>query len=275
MSCSARRPAELDLDPADRAVAEALGEPAELLAQRHERRQRLHRLGPDRGDVDRVGDDPAGERGAHLLGGDDAGAILRLGGRGPEVRGDDDVVALEDRVLGEGLLGEDVERRAGDLARLERRHERVEVDQLAAGAVDDPHPVAHLRDRLGVDPVDGLGRLRQVDRDQVGARVELLAGLDALDAELAEALRGDELVEGDHVHVEGLGALGDELADAAEADHAERLAVELVAAVARALPLARRRASRAPGGRCGTAPAPARACARRRRSSSTRARWRR
>ena len=42
----------------------------------------------------------------------------------------------------------------------------------------------------------------------------------------------------DDLHVERLGALGDELADAAEADHAERLAVELVAAVARARPLA-------------------------------------
>ena len=51
--------------------------------------------------------------------------------------------------------------------------------------------------------------------------------LDALDAELAEALGGDELVEGDDLHLEALGALGDELADAAEADHAERLAVEL------------------------------------------------
>ena len=89
----------------------------------------------------------------HLLGGDDPGAVLGLGGRGAEVRGDDDVVALEQRVLGERLLGEDVERGAGDLARLEPALERVEVDQLAAGAVDDPDAVAHLRDRLGVDPV--------------------------------------------------------------------------------------------------------------------------
>ena len=36
--------ADLDLDPVDRAVAEARGEPAELLAERDERRQRLHRL---------------------------------------------------------------------------------------------------------------------------------------------------------------------------------------------------------------------------------------
>ena len=89
-----------------------------------------------------------------LLGGDDPGAVLRLGGRGAEVRRDDDVVALEQRVLGERLRREDVERRAADLARLEPGEQRVEVDQLAAGAVDDPHAVAHLRDRVGVDPVD-------------------------------------------------------------------------------------------------------------------------
>ena len=85
--------AELDRDAVDRALAEALGEAAELFAERHERRQRLHLLGADGGDVDRVGDDAAGQRRGHLLGGDDAGAVLGLGGRGAEVRGDDDVVA--------------------------------------------------------------------------------------------------------------------------------------------------------------------------------------
>ena len=114
--------------------------------------------------------------------------------------------------------------------------ERVEVDQLAAGAVDDPDPVLHRRDRLGVDQVDRLRRLRQVQGDDVGAAEELLERLGPLDAELAEALGGDELVEGDDLHVEALGALGDELADAAEADHAERLAVELGALELGAVP---------------------------------------
>ena len=60
VSSSASLPAELDLDARDGAVAEALGEPAELLAERDERGQRLHHLGTDRGDVDRGGDDAAG-----------------------------------------------------------------------------------------------------------------------------------------------------------------------------------------------------------------------
>ena len=168
-----------------------------------------------------------------------------------------------------GSFGEDVERGAADLARLERPAEGVEVDELAARAVDDQDAVSHLRQRLVVDPVDRLGGLREVDRDHVGALVELVGALDALDAEVAEALRGDELVEPDHLHLEREGALGDELADAAEADHAERLAVELVSGVARARPSARRQASRAPGARCGRPRAPSRACARRPRPSST------
>ena len=48
----------------------------------------------------------------------------------------------------------------------------------------------------------------------------------------------DERVERDHAHAEGAGADRDQLADAAEAEHAERLALDLGAAELRALPLA-------------------------------------
>ena len=44
------------------------------------------------------------------------------------------------------LLGEDVDRRPRDLAAREPLDQRRLVDQLAAGDVDDPHPVFHLRD---------------------------------------------------------------------------------------------------------------------------------
>jgi hypothetical protein len=136
-------------------------------------------------------------------------------------------VATEKRVLGERLRREDVERRAAQLARLEPGQHGVEVDQLASGAVDHPRAVFHCGDRLGVDQVDRVRRLRHVQRDYVGAPQQFAQLLDALDAELAEALRRDELVEGDDVHLEGLGALCDELADTAEADHPERLAIKL------------------------------------------------
>ncbi len=238
VSWSAIRPSELRHDPVDRAVADALRQPAELLAQGHERGQRLHLLGADGSDVDRVGDHAARQRASHLVGGDRPGAVLRLGCGRSQVWGDDDVVAPEQRVLGDGLGREDVERRPGDLAGVEPGLKRLEVDQLASGAVDDPHPVLHLCDRLGVDPVDRVGRLGQVDGDDVRLRVQVVAGLGVLDTKLPETLSGDELVEGDHLHGEGLGPVGNKLADPPEADHAERLAVQLVAGESRPRPIA-------------------------------------
>ncbi len=74
--------------------------------------------------------------------------------------------------------------------------------------------------------------------DDVGALEHLLDPAGALDAQLAKALGGDELVEGDHVHLEALRTLGDELADAAEADDAECLPVELSALELGAVPTA-------------------------------------
>ena len=50
-----------------------------------------------------------------------------------------------------GSLDEDVERRAGDLARAKRGEQRVLVEQLAAGGVHDPHAGAHRRERGSVE----------------------------------------------------------------------------------------------------------------------------
>ena len=74
-------------------------------------------LGDDAaGDVDRVGDELAAEREPHRPGDGDAGLLLRLVGRGAEVRGDDDGLELEQRRVGARLLGEDVDAGAGDPA---------------------------------------------------------------------------------------------------------------------------------------------------------------
>ncbi len=230
----------LALDAGDVAVGERGGEAAEALHERQVGPEHLHVVGRHRGDVHGGRDDAAGERGDHLLGGLDAGAVLGLGGRGAEVRGDDDVVvAVEQRVVGDRLGREDVERGAGDLAGVERVLERLVDQQLAAGAVDDADAVLHLGERLGVEPAARLGRLGQVDGDEVGLAVDVGARLGLLGPELAEAFGGDERVVGEHAHAEALRAGGDELADAAEAEHAERLLVDLDAAELRALPLVR------------------------------------
>jgi hypothetical protein len=78
-----------------------------------------------------------------------------------------------------------------------------------------------------------------VDRDEVALAVQVGARLRLLDPELAEALGRHERVEREHVHPERAGARRHELADAAEAEHAERLLVDLDAAEPRALPAPR------------------------------------
>ncbi len=83
------------------------------------------------------------------------------------------------------------------------------------------------------------GVFGQVDRDEVGLRVDVLDAVGLLDPELAVALGADERVEREHAHAEAPRALGDELADAPEAEDAERLLVQLDAGELRALPACR------------------------------------
>ena len=82
------------------------------------------------------------------------------------------------------------------------------------------------------------GVFGQVDRQEVGLADELLEPVDELHAELAGPLAADERVVGDELHAERERPLRDEHADAAEADDPERLAVQLDALPAAAVPLA-------------------------------------
>ena len=71
-----------------------------------------------------------------------------------------------------------------------------------------------------------LGGQRQVQRQEVGRRQHVVQRLEPLDAKLAEPLLGDERVVGDHAHLEPERPPRDLLADATEAEDAERLARE-------------------------------------------------
>ena len=94
------------------------------------------------------------------------------------VRADDDIGQVQQRVVGgDRLLLEHVEAGGADLAAAEALEERVLLLGLAAGGVDEDHPVLHLRDGLAVDHVMRLGRVRRVaghdvrlaqDRVQIG-----------------------------------------------------------------------------------------------------------
>ena len=81
------------------------------------------------------------------------------------------VVELEQRRLGGGLLGEHVERGAGDRdpSRMRVGQRRL-VDDAATRHVDDPQAGLRLGQQLGADQPQRLGRLGDVERDEVGLR---------------------------------------------------------------------------------------------------------
>ena len=84
-----------------------------------------------------------------------------------------------------------------------------------------------VREHLGADEADRLGRLREVHGDEVGLGDERLDRRHELHTELAGPIGAHERVVRDEPHAERVGTLRDEHADAPEADDAERLVVEL------------------------------------------------
>ena len=135
------------------------------------------------------------------------------------------------------LLAEHVEARAGDVAGDQEVTHRQLVDQAAARAVDDAHALLGLHQVGAAEDVLGLLGERRVHGDEVGARQHLVERR-LLDAELLGALVGQEGIVGDHAHLEADGALGDDRADVAATDQAQRLEAELGAHEAVLLPLA-------------------------------------
>ena len=187
-------------------------------------------------DVDRVGDQLTGEGEADRARDGDAGLLLRLVGRGAEVGRGDDVLELEQRAVGARLRGEHVEPGRCDAALLQRGVESVLVDDAAARGVDQHQRRLGLGQLLAADQAGGLGSLGQVDRHEVGLG-EQGVEVDEAYAHLGGTAGLDVGVVGDHGHAERREPLGDEHPDAAEADDADGLLVELDAGVLRALPL--------------------------------------
>ncbi len=139
-------------------------------------------------------------------------------------------------MVGDRLRSEHVQRGPRDLARVERGLEILVDHQRPASDVEDPHPVLALGQHLGVQPPLGVGRLGQVQRQEVGGRVDVVGRVRLLDAQLAVALGGHERVERHDLHVEAPGPLRDQLPDAPEAEDPQRLLVQLDAQELRALP---------------------------------------
>ena len=162
---------------------------------------------------------------------------------------------------GVGLVLEHVHRGTGDLARAKTLDERLLVDQLAAGDVDDPNAVLHARDLRPADHAAGLGREGRVQGNDVRASQQIVEASGGLDAELPHPLRRHERVEGDDVHGETAGPTCDLLADATEARPARASCPRARRRRTASAPSAPPPAPRRPAGSSGRARAAGRSCA--------------
>ena len=116
-----------------------------------------------------------------------------------------------------GLVLDDVQPRAADLAAFQPGHQRVRVDEGAACRVDQQHAVLHLGDGVGVDEVVVLRRSVRVQRDDVAAGIQLVQR-DIVCVFLYSVVRVE--VVGQHLAAETAQIANDGLADLASANDA-------------------------------------------------------
>ena len=215
-------------------------EASEALAEAEVGSEHGERLGVDARGVDRIVDRAVEEGGADGVGDFDADAFLGLGRGGAEVRGEDDIGRVAQGVLRGGrFLLEDVDGRAGHMARSEGVGQGLLVDQAAAGAVDDARAFFQLGQPGGIEHVLGFVGQRHVHGDEIGVREGVLEIFDQFDLQGLGAGLGEVRIVGQDAHAEGEGALGHFGADAAHAEDGEGFAVEFDALETFAVPLAR------------------------------------
>ena len=227
---------EIDLDPPKAAAESERGQPAELFAQAQEGCSARAR-GTER-QIHRRHRERAAERRKHHASGLRGDSLLRLGGLGADVRRGHHLRVGRESVVRRRLLRENVQARPRELAGLERGEQGLGVDHTAAAHIDDRRAVLHQGDARFVEHVPGLVGEWGVEGDEVGPR-EQVVQCRRLDIETARDLSLQKGVVGERFHLEGPGTGRHPLADLTEADHAQRLALQLAANVALALPALR------------------------------------
>src|SRR5207248_7633315 len=105
----------------------------------------------------------------------------------------------------------------------------------AARRVHEDRAALHEAERALVDHTARLVGERRVAREQIGLRQQRVQAAHRLGAAPADLIVGDIRVEGEYAHAQRAGELRHEAPDIADADDAERFALQLgVAALPRA-----------------------------------------
>ena len=129
---------------------------------------------------------------------------------------------VEQRVFFCRFFCEHVERRASHMAGFQQLGQGDLIDKTATGTVDDAHAfLGLLKVFLGQDVAGAVGQ-RHVQGDEIGA-LEQLVKFDLFHTDFCGALFGQEGIVGDHFHFQAEGAVADDAADVAGADHAQSL----------------------------------------------------
>ena len=152
------------------------------------------------------------------------------------VRRQDDVRRLPQRMIGrQRLLRKDVERRAAEVAAVQRVDQGVGVDDLRAADVDDDRAfrqLRNLRSRRSSRAFPASAARRSTSTWLCAQElVELILAVDPLD--VADRSVGRAPAQRDHAHAERFGALRDLGSDRADADQPERASVAAATAAAR------------------------------------------
>src|SRR5207253_9045038 len=115
---------------------------------------------------------------------------------------------------------------ARDSAGANRINQRSFVNQAPASAVYQPHSGLHLVNRSGVYQTARLVGQRRVQRDEIGARKQLVER-GHFDSKFVRSFSSEVRVVGQYVHAESSRALGDGGSDASESDDSQRFAHKL------------------------------------------------
>jgi len=177
---------------------------------------------------------------AHLFGDLQGHVLLRFAGRGPQVRGGDEVLRPEQHIFIGRFVDEDVEGGAAYPSLVQEPAQSRFVDQPAASAIDDHHAPACALQSLGRQDIARLVGEWRVKADDVGSFQQLIE-FDLFHPDLHRPLGREEGIVGDDPHFQAVRPVGDDGADIAGADQSQGLGVEFHAHETVLLPPARLR----------------------------------
>lgn len=228
-----------DFDFLHRRIGQVNGQVAHAFHEVEIRMDDIVDIGRYRSHVDGRSDGFAFQGFHDAFGDVDGNADLSFDSRSAEVRRNDDVIHAQEGVdvLGQRFRREDVDSGAGDVAALEGFSQCIDIEDRPAGYVDDPDAVFHLGDFFLADEAPRFFGQRRMHGDVVRPLEERIQ-VDLFDAELFEPFFRDVRVIADGLHFHSLHAFGNARTDAADADDADGLVLELDARKGLAVPVA-------------------------------------